>query len=257
MHHYIITGTSRGIGEALAYELIQPDHHLHCLSRSRNEELIREAEAVGAGLSYYEQDLAQTFDAHHLMGIILGSVDLPQAASITLVHNAGVLQPISAMGTETHGAEDLVRNVNVNLLSPMLMTDAFVRGLQEVPIPKRVLAISSGAARRPIHAWSAYCTTKAAMDMHCQCLQLEQQDEEHPIRVASVAPGTVDTHMQEEIREVPQEQFSDVDRFHRLKAEGKLWTPEFVAGELVAFLQSEEFGNEVLLDLRDWAKPDS
>ena len=42
-HLYIITGTSRGLGAALAELLVSPDHHLLCLSRRFNDSLAERA----------------------------------------------------------------------------------------------------------------------------------------------------------------------------------------------------------------------
>lgn len=44
MNYYIVTGTSRGLGEALAYKLLDDNNHLICISRKKNMSLIAEAE---------------------------------------------------------------------------------------------------------------------------------------------------------------------------------------------------------------------
>ena len=46
-NHYFITGTSRGLGQALARRLLGPDNVLFCFSRSLNPELSRLAEESG------------------------------------------------------------------------------------------------------------------------------------------------------------------------------------------------------------------
>ena len=80
----------------------------------------------------------------------------------------------------------------------MLLMDAFVPHPKELACPKLVVNISSGAAKRPIEGWSAYCSAKAGLDMATRTLALEQSRETNPVRVLSFAPGIVDTRMQEE-----------------------------------------------------------
>ncbi len=53
MKYFIITGTSRGLGEALARKLTSPEHHLLCISRNRNVGLIADYEQI----DYFEFDL--------------------------------------------------------------------------------------------------------------------------------------------------------------------------------------------------------
>ncbi|RMG26443.1 MAG: (S)-benzoin forming benzil reductase [Bacteroidetes bacterium] len=251
MHHYIITGTSRGIGEALAYALLSAENRLYCISRTPNRELQMEAEATHCALRYYQQDLAHTYDALHLMGVILEDLSRNEVQSVTFIQNAALLEPVAPVGKAGNEPEQLVQHINVNLSTPMLMTHEFVRRTQEWAVPKKLLNISSGAARKPRHAWSAYCSTKAGLEMYSRCLALEQSYEPHPLRVASVAPGVVDTAMQEILRAQQEENFREVGRFRQLKEEGKLWTPDFVANELLKLLKAPNFGEEVVLDLRD------
>jgi len=250
MKYFIITGTSRGIGEAFAYELLKPEHRLFCISRSPNAPLELDAIEANCRLSYIRQDLAQTFDAAHLMGVLLSKIQQDEVEEITLIHNAGVLEPIGAVGTEV-SEEEVVRGVNVNMLAPMLMTEAFANVVQDWACKKRVLLISSGAARHPYYAWSTYCASKAGAEMFCQCMSLEQSTQKHPIRVVSIAPGIVDTEMQTIIRKQTKETFPLVDRFVQYKETGSLWTANFVAKHIVQLFEDEDFWKIPVRELRD------
>ena len=53
MKYFIITGTSRGVGESMAEQLVSPDHYLFCISRERNESLASKS----SNITYYEFDL--------------------------------------------------------------------------------------------------------------------------------------------------------------------------------------------------------
>src|SRR5690606_9251492 len=106
--------------------------------------------------------------------------------------------------------------VRVNTIAPMLLCQ-FV--LQHYPLdrPLTIVNISSGAGRRPIPGWAAYCTSKAALDMYSQTIYLEEKERNRNIRVYSVAPGVVDTPMQETIRKSDPSTFSSLHSFILLK----------------------------------------
>lgn len=57
MKYFIITGTSRGIGEALAKQLLDDNHHIFCISRAGNQRLIEAAEQSNCRLSCFPFDL--------------------------------------------------------------------------------------------------------------------------------------------------------------------------------------------------------
>ena len=87
--------------------------------------------------------------------------------------------------------------------------------------------------------------------MHARVLAVEQENQTYPIKVLALAPGVVDTAMQDLIREQTAERFPMLDRFVSLKENDQLVNPQTVAGRIVDLLQSEEFGNEILMDLRE------
>jgi NAD(P)-dependent dehydrogenase (short-subunit alcohol dehydrogenase family) len=250
MHLFIITGTSRGIGAALAKALIGPQHSLLCISRSENPDLRTAAEACGCPFEYVSWDLSQTEEVGIQFNSWLENRDFSDLSSMTFVQNAGVLSPIQPIRGAWSSAE-VQYNLAVNLQTPMVMAGIFAQQVQELDIPRRILNISSGAGRRPIAGWSAYCTAKAGLDMFSRCLATEQADQPHPIGVVSLAPGTVDTAMQEEIRGQDEATFPNLQRFLDLKSEGKLWSLEKVAKGIVDLLQDPDFGEPVMQDLRD------
>ncbi|WP_262362627.1 SDR family NAD(P)-dependent oxidoreductase [Paenibacillus antibioticophila] len=57
MKHIIITGTSRGIGEALANQLLDKNHHLICISRTTNQQIIDQAQMRNCRIDYFNYDL--------------------------------------------------------------------------------------------------------------------------------------------------------------------------------------------------------
>ena len=116
------------------------------------------------------------------------------------------------------------------------------------PQARRVLHVSSGAARKPYPGWSVYCATKAALDHHARAVQL---DAVPGLRICALAPGVIDTGMQAEIRASTSERFPLRDRFAEMQASGGLVAPAECAMHLVDFLLDEDFGREAVADLRD------
>ena len=57
-HLYILTGASRGLGLALAQQLLSPSHHLLCIARSIKADLAAQAKACGCTCEQWTQDLA-------------------------------------------------------------------------------------------------------------------------------------------------------------------------------------------------------
>ena len=79
---------------------------------------------------------------------------------------------------------------------------------------------------------------------------LEQSDEDHPIIIYGLAPGIIETGMQESIRETDLALFPDRDKFISLHEEGKLAKPEDVAQIIVStiFNNSLVTGSVVTID---------
>ncbi|MGP1615597.1 MAG: SDR family NAD(P)-dependent oxidoreductase, partial [Pollutimonas bauzanensis] len=113
----------------------------------------------------------------------------------------------------------------------------------------RILNISSGAGRNPTAGWGVYCATKAALDHYTQVLHAEN----HGARVASLAPGVIDTGMQEKIRGSDAASFPNVERFAQMHEQGQLSSPGAVAEKILRYLAHDDFGATVLDDIRNHA----
>jgi NAD(P)-dependent dehydrogenase (short-subunit alcohol dehydrogenase family) len=102
----------------------------------------------------------------------------------------------------------------------------------------RVVNVSSGGGRRPVHGASAYCTSKVGLDQLTRVLALEVAGS--GVAACIVLPGAVDTAMQARLRAVPPEDFTaaNADAFRRLHTEGKLISPDEPA-RLIAWVVAE------------------
>ena len=101
MKYFIITGTSRGIGEALAFRLLSPDHTLFCISRNGNSALTEKALKKSCALFYMKFDLAGSGNIQALMDDIFNHIFEPDG--IYLINNAGVIKPVKPSGSADDG----------------------------------------------------------------------------------------------------------------------------------------------------------
>ncbi|MGR0121786.1 (S)-benzoin forming benzil reductase [Bacillus halotolerans] len=243
MKHIIITGTSRGIGEALVQKLIHADHRLYCISRQPNQRLID----LDSSLQYYSFDLRDSRGIEALFDDLFQHISLDtEPEGIYVINNAGVLAPIGPI--EQNKTEDMIENLQVNLIAPMVITSYFVKHTKHIKTDKRIMNISSASAKYQLPSQSCYSTSKAGLDSFSKSISLEQADQLYPVKIAAVYPGVIDTRLQTEIRSVRKEDFPYVDQFIQLEKEGRLQSAEETARLLIDLLNSEEFGQPPVIE---------
>lgn len=186
----IITGASRGIGAEAARVFAEAGAKVALVARSAGdisalaEDIGEQAIAIPVDVASYSEVAA----AVEKTNARFGSVDI-------LINNAGVIDPISHLSAAD--PEDWGRLIDINLKGVMHGMRAVVP-LMKAQGGGSVLTISSGAAHGPVEAWSAYCASKAAINMLGRCLHKEEA--EHGIRAIGLSPGTVATEMQRTIK---------------------------------------------------------
>jgi NAD(P)-dependent dehydrogenase (short-subunit alcohol dehydrogenase family) len=216
----VITGASRGIGAGLAQAFFAQGMKLGLCARS--EPVITNDERVVAGQLDVTDEAALDGFVDRVVGAF-GRIDL-------WINNAGVLDPIAPL--RDVAVADLRRHLDVNITGVFLGTRAFARHVRARDGGGVLVNISSGAGRHPYAGWSAYCAGKAAVDRLTECVQLEEADA--GLRAYAVAPGVIDTAMQELIRGCTAEQFPQVERFRQMKADDSFSSVEHVAREMLA-----------------------
>jgi NADP-dependent 3-hydroxy acid dehydrogenase YdfG len=236
----IVTGHSRGLGEGIASALLKRGVRVLGVSRRGNDTL---ATRHGPTLEEVQLDLSDSHaTATWLRGDALRAfVDGADVA--ILVNNAGLLQPIGAL--QDQDATDAWRAVSVNVGAALALSAAFVQATAHCH-DRRILHISSGAGRKAYAGWSVYCATKAALDHHARAVQMDRTPR---LRLASLAPGVVDTDMQAEIRASTTQRFPEKDRFVAMKREGALRSSERVGDMTADFLLADDFGRDVIAEL--------
>jgi len=246
---YLLTGASRGMGLAMARQLLQPGHTLITLSRQPSAELAQAAAAAGATLDQWTQDLADAAQAAARLRQWLEAVPAGRFANATLINNAGVIPPIAPLSASDPAA--LAQALRVGLEAPLLLTGAFLGATGDWQVPRKVLNISSGLGRRAMASQAAYCAAKAGMDHFTRCVALDEAARPHGARVCSLAPGVIDTDMQSQLRGADPARFPDAHNFAALKDEGRLTSPEDAARRVLAWLDRKDFGEQPVADVRE------
>jgi NAD(P)-dependent dehydrogenase (short-subunit alcohol dehydrogenase family) len=247
---FIVTGASRGMGAAIAEQLLSgTDRTLIGISRRANEALAAKAEAVGATCEQWTMDLAEPLAVAARLESRLGALDASAFASASLINNAGTLTRIGAL--ERCTSEELSAALRAGLEAPLLLTAAFLRATAAWPGERRVLNISSGLGRRAMAGQATYCAAKAGMDHLSRAVALDQAELPHGAKVVSLAPGVIDTDMQTQLRSADGAGFPDQGNFVRLKEAGQLTSTHDAAARVVAYLERADFGASPVADVRD------
>jgi NAD(P)-dependent dehydrogenase (short-subunit alcohol dehydrogenase family) len=221
---HIITGGGTGIGAASAKRLAR-----------RGEQVL----IIGRRQAALGQAASEAPGHIHTLALDIAADDAPRAVRHwlaeaclrprSIVHNAAILDPVARLGDIDDQAWR--HHLDINLTAPLRLT----QGLLEQLCPGgRQLFISSGAAHSPIAGWAAYCASKAALHMLMQ--QFAKEFDAETLASADLRPGVVDTPMQAAIRASRSEDFPAVARFRDLKDNGKLVSPEEVAGMVMGLL---------------------
>jgi benzil reductase ((S)-benzoin forming) len=233
MNLYIVTGTRRGLGEALA------------------KRIAADAENELIALSRPEVDLADFVSRARAFDAIESRIQARPYEKAVLINNAGIVEPVAPL--DRAEPRDIERNLQVNLVAPMVLMRRFLAATAHVRL-RRIINISSGAARRPISGWGAYCAAKAGLDMATRVVALEAQQRGLAIEAVSLAPGIIDTGMQAVARAASPDDFADVETFRQFKAEGKLRPADDVAADILAAEREGRLKGDAVLDLRTLAQ---
>jgi NAD(P)-dependent dehydrogenase (short-subunit alcohol dehydrogenase family) len=221
----IVTGTSSGIGAAVARQLLE--------RRWQVMGIARRAVKLGDGYRHLALDLADAAAAASVIerecGARLGERAWERVA---LVNNAAVALPGRI---ENVDAVELARTLTVNVAMPLWLM-GFVLKRRPRGAEVRVLNVSSGAAHRGVPGLAAYCASKAALRIAGMAVAAEVEE---ALAIYAYEPGVVDTDMQREAREQTPEEFPSVALFRQYHAEGRLAAPDLPAADVVKFLESE------------------
>lgn len=241
MKAYIVTGTTRGIGRAIAETVAAGNNQLLSLSSApdNNKPYWRNIQC----------DLRHHQSIRGKLRRLLQAENTETYQEMVLINNAGVLDPMGPIQGVTES--QIVNHLLVNQAAPAILVSEFIRLTENVNSERRIINISSGAARHPYPGWVMYCASKAALDMMALCVAAEQKDREHPVGICSVSPGKVDTEMQQTIRGFDKTKFPRQPDFVDAKCRGELKSAQQVADMILSLDHSGELKNGGIYDLRD------
>lgn len=181
-----ITGISSGIGLGLAEYYLNEGNTVYGISRSSSKALEQHG-----NYNYLSVDLAKLDEIEGEIKPFLAST-----ANLDLVIlNAGILPQIADMRDTS--LEEINKVMDVNVWANKILLDTILQHAS----PAQVVAISSGAAVSGARGWNAYSLSKAALNM---LVNLYAKEQEHTHFIA-MAPGIIDTNMQEYISGLPDD----------------------------------------------------
>lgn len=234
----IITGTSRGLGLSITRLLLQSGIHVIGMSREGNDQLTKVATNHDVTYTHFNCDIGNMDALNTTIKAIDQHVLNPQITDLFVINNAATVQPI----TQAHkmSSDDLIHHYQVNVVAPMTLINHYLQFASNRDITCYGVTVTSGAAERPIYGWSAYCSSKASINMYTQTVALEQASLKTNHKVIAFNPGVMDTDMQRDIREHDVESFQDVETFRAYKKNNQLRDPDIIGAILVNILKHEE-----------------
>jgi len=220
----LITGASRGIGEAAARSLATHGACVVLAARSSGdiERIAEDIRSSGSRAAAVSCDVADFDDVDKAVGFAVetfGGLDI-------LVNNAGVIEPIARL--EASDPADWGKVIDINVKGVY----HGIRAAAPHMLGKgagTIVNISSGAATGALEGWSHYCASKAAALSLTRCADKEFGDQ--GLRVVGLSPGTVATQMQVDIKASGINPVSQLDPSVHIPAE---WV-----GEAIAWLCTE------------------
>src|SRR5512140_1245217 len=138
----IVTGVSRGLGEALASELLARGCEVLGIGRVSSMKL------RGERYRFAEADLSMPSLIAASVAPALRELAAHKPTAVTLINNAAVASPAGLLGALDAAA--LESALATNVTAPLVLTDLFCRAFPDAAIARRVINVSSGAAQSPI-----------------------------------------------------------------------------------------------------------
>lgn len=230
----LVTGSSQGIGQAIAIRLAQAGASIVINYRSHPEgaeETLSKVKAAG-GQCHMVDGLtlqADTSTVANVQRMITESVDHFGKLDI-LVNNAGI-EKNADFWDVTEADYDAV--MNVNLKGVFFAIQAFAKHRMAVQQPGKVINVSSVHEELPFPHFAAYCASKGGLKMLTRDLSVELAP--FGITINNVAPGAIETPINTKLLNDPEKLGALLQNIP-LK---RLGQPGDVAS-IVAFLASSE-----------------
>ena len=225
-----ITGSSKGIGKAIALLLLKENYIVVGYSRSTS--------INHPNYSHIKIDLSNLGEVQ--------KVNFPKYMDneVLLINNAASLGEINPLNLKKDST--IIKDYNLNIITPTLLCSKFINSFAKNQ--KMILNISSGAANSDIASWSTYCATKSALDRLTSVIAKEKHNN---LRIFSIHPGIVDTSMQSTIRNADKNLFPMLNKFIDYHDNNELENINTIANKFKYIIKNHYKFNDNILFLRN------
>ncbi|MCB2196725.1 MAG: SDR family NAD(P)-dependent oxidoreductase [Bacteroidetes bacterium] len=230
----LVTGTSTGLGKGLAKYYLKQGHTVYGISRNSDKEL-----NSNENFKFLAQDLSNFKEAEKNVVKFLNEL-------LTLdivILNAGKLNEIKDL--KDTSLEEIKELMDINVWANKILIDTIMKTVKQVI---QVVAISSGASLHGSRGWNAYSLSKATLNMLIDLYSKELPD----THFIALAPGLIDTNMQDYIYNYPdEEKYPVVKKLREAKGTPNMPKPDDAA-KLVAdaVKNSFKYASGSFLDVR-------
>ena len=230
----LITGASRGIGRALAYGLARDESNIVIANYNKSEdkanELKKELTLLGKNIEIYKADVSKRNEVEEMVSFVLnkyGKIDV-------LINNAGI--SFVKMFTDVSD-EDWNYVINTNLYSVFVTSQEVAKNM----ISRKsgvIINVSSIFGVIGASCESIYSVTKAGIDAMTKSLAKEFSYSN--IRVNSIAPGLIDTEMNNDLSE------EDIKALEEEIPLGRMGKPEELVSTVKMLIENTYITGQVI-----------
>jgi NAD(P)-dependent dehydrogenase (short-subunit alcohol dehydrogenase family) len=231
----LITGTSSGLGFGLAKLYLDEKHSVFGISRRQNQELNEYK-----NFKFLSQDISHFEELKPKLAAFLEG----QTKFDLVILNAGILNEIKDLFFTS--LDEIEKVMDVNVWANKVLIDLLFRRLDSID---QIVAISSGASVSGSRGWNAYSLSKATLNMLISLYSKEFLQ----THFCALAPGLIDSQMQDYIFDLPEEKnFPAIKKLKEAKKSNQMPGVE-KAAEIVsnAIQKVKNYESGLFVDVRD------
>jgi benzil reductase ((S)-benzoin forming) len=245
----IVTGATGGLGREISKSILAQQGKLVFVARDKHKIDLFEKEIEESKKNAFytvKANLNSNDDLHDIEKILIEVLQKnSEVEEVLLFNNASTIDPIALI--EDVSFEEVSRALTVNIASAYALTSILLRLKHKFTIAKiNIINISSGVSVNAVTGWSAYCISKAGLNMLSKCIANENGD--CGVFSVSINPGPINTDMQEKIRNADAEKVPATKKFETMYTEGKLQSASSVTEKIFRILATNDFSNGDFID---------